>query len=191
MHIMLVIHQRARDVLGRDIRGADAEASASDSPNVNVDDLNCVNPSKEPMAVRPPPSNSSAAYVPPRPIMNPTMSKRPIRRRNVKRPPPSQPSPLRPDPPQPTPITPTTPQPSVVRPTSPTNQPPPKVTGQKMHGASRGTTTRFMRFMQTPPSRIQTVGKWPAPGFCSPTGVSSSGNNNEISSGSSNSTPNK
>nr|XP_025631882.1 proline-rich receptor-like protein kinase PERK1 [Arachis hypogaea] len=133
---------------------ADAEASASDSPNENVDDLNCVNPSEEPMAARPPPSNSSTAYVPPRPIMNPTMSKRPIRRRNVKRPPPSQPSPLRPDPPQPTPITPTTPQPSVVRPTSPTNQPPPKVTRQTMHGASRGTTTRFMQFMPTPPSTI-------------------------------------
>ncbi|RYR73174.1 hypothetical protein Ahy_A02g007512 [Arachis hypogaea] len=122
--------------------------------NENVDDLNCVNPSEEPMAARPPPSNSSTAYVPPRPIMNPTMSKRPIRRRNVKRPPPSQPSPLRPDPPQPTPITPTTPQPSVVRPTSPTNQPPPKVTRQTMHGASRGTTTRFMQFMPTPPSTI-------------------------------------
>ncbi|XP_016191841.2 uncharacterized protein LOC107632689 [Arachis ipaensis] len=78
---------------------ADAEASASDSPNVNVDDLNCVNPSEEPMAIRPPPSNSSTAYIPPRPIMNPTMSNRPIRRRNVKRPPPSQPSPLRPPPP--------------------------------------------------------------------------------------------
>ncbi|XLR52957.1 hypothetical protein S83_003629 [Arachis hypogaea] len=116
------------------------------------------------MAVRPPPSNSSTAYVPPRPIMNPTMSKRPIRRRNVKRPPPSQPSPLRPTPPQPTPITPTTPQPSVVRPTSPTNQPPPKVTRQIMHGASRGTTTRFMRFMPIPPSTIQTAGKWPASG---------------------------
>ncbi|XP_057756180.1 proline-rich receptor-like protein kinase PERK2 [Arachis stenosperma] len=118
------------------LEAADAEASASDSPNVNVDDLNCVNPSEEPMAVRPLPSNSSTAYVPPRPIMNPTMSKRPIRRRNVKRPPPSQPSPLRPVPPQPTPITPTTPQSSVVRPTSPTNQPPPKVTRQTMHGAS-------------------------------------------------------
>ncbi|XLT50263.1 hypothetical protein HN873_042867 [Arachis hypogaea] len=66
---------------------------------VNVDDLNCVNPSEEPMAIRPPPSNSSTAYIPPRPIMNPTMSNRPIRRRNVKRPPPSQPSPLRPPPP--------------------------------------------------------------------------------------------
>ncbi|XP_020978295.1 proline-rich receptor-like protein kinase PERK9 [Arachis ipaensis] len=89
------------------------------------------------MAVRPPPSNSSTAYVPPRPIIKPTMSKRPIRRRNIKRPPPSQSSPLRPAPPQPTPITPTTPQPSVVRPTSPTNQPPPRVTRQTMHDASR------------------------------------------------------
>ncbi|XLT23440.1 hypothetical protein HN873_054732 [Arachis hypogaea] len=49
---------------------ADAEASASYSPSVNVDDLNCVNPSEEPMAVRLPPSNSSTAYVPPRPIIS-------------------------------------------------------------------------------------------------------------------------
>nr|XP_029153471.1 proline-rich receptor-like protein kinase PERK14 [Arachis hypogaea] len=121
------------------LEAADAEASASDSPSVNVDDLNCVNPYEEPMAARPPPSNSSTAYVPPRPIIKPTISKRPIRRRNIKRPPPSQPSLLRPAPPQPTPITPTTPQPSVVRPTSPTNQPPPRVTRQTMHAASRGT----------------------------------------------------
>ncbi|XLU93007.1 hypothetical protein S245_007359, partial [Arachis hypogaea] len=141
------------------LEAADAEASASDSPSVNVDDLNCVNPSEEPMAARPPPSNSSTAYVPPRPIIKPTMSKRPIRRRNIKRPPPSQPSPLRPAPPQPTPITPTTPQPSVVRPTSPTNQPPPRVTRQTMHAATRGTTTRFMQFMPTPPSTIQTPGR--------------------------------
>ncbi|XLU30357.1 hypothetical protein S245_066423, partial [Arachis hypogaea] len=159
--------------------------STSDDPQdefltqyVNVDDLNCVNPSEEPMAVRPPPSNSSTAYVPPRPIIKPTMSKRPIKRRNIKRPPPSQPSPLRPVPPQPTPITPTTPQPSVVRPTSPTNQPPPRVTRQTMHGASRGTTTRFMQFTPTPPSTIQTPGRWPVPGFRPPTGASSSGNNN-------------
>ncbi|XLT75463.1 hypothetical protein HN873_031737 [Arachis hypogaea] len=173
------------------LEAADDEASALDSPNVNVDDLNCVNPSKEPMAVRPPPSNSSTPYVPPRPIMNPTMSKRPIRRKNVKRPPPSQPSLLRPAPPQPTPITPTTPQPSVVRPTSPTNQPPSKVTRKIMHGASRGTTTRFMRFMSNPPSTIQTTGRWPAPGIRPPPGASSSSNNNGVSSGSSNSTPNK
>ncbi|QHN80808.1 uncharacterized protein DS421_20g681380 [Arachis hypogaea] len=173
------------------LEAADTEASASDSPSVNVDYLNCVNPSEEPMAVRPPPSNSSTAYVPPRPIIKPTMSKRPIRRRNIKRPPPSQPSPLRPAPPQPTPITPTTPQPSVVRPTSPTNQLPPRITRQTMHGASRGTTTRFMQFMPTPPSTIQTPGRWPVPGFRPPTGASSSGNNNGISSGSSNSTPNK
>ncbi|XP_052116385.1 leucine-rich repeat extensin-like protein 5 [Arachis duranensis] len=173
------------------LEAADAEASGSDSPSVNVDDLNCVNPSEEPMAVKPPPSNSSTAYVPPRPIINPTMSKRPIRRRNVKRPPPSQPSSLRPVPPQPTPITPTTPQLSVVRPTSPTNQLPPRVTGQTMHGASRGTTTRFMRFMPTPPSTIQTPGRWPVPGFHPPTRASSSGNNNGVSSGSSNFTPNK
>nr|XP_025702964.1 proline-rich receptor-like protein kinase PERK9 [Arachis hypogaea] len=159
--------------------------------DVNVDDLNCVNPFEEPMAVRPLPSNSSTAYVPPRPIMNSTMSKRPIRRKNVKRPPPSQPSPLRPAPPQPTPITPTTPQPSVVRPASPTNQPPPKVTKQTMHGASQGTTTRFMRFMPTPPSTIQTAGRWPALGFRPPPGASSSSNNNGVSSGSNNSTPNK
>ncbi|RYQ93095.1 hypothetical protein Ahy_B09g099357 [Arachis hypogaea] len=173
------------------LEAADAEASASDSPSVNVDNLNCVNPSEEPMAVRPLPSNSSTAYVPPRPIIKPTMSKRPIRRRNIKRPLPSQPSPLRPAPPQPTPITPTIPQPSVVRPTSPTNQPPPRVTRQTMHGASRGTTTRFMQFMPTPPSTIQTPGRWPVPGFRPPTGASSSGNNNGVSSGSSNSTPNK
>ncbi|QHO41774.1 uncharacterized protein DS421_5g148670 [Arachis hypogaea] len=143
------------------------------------------------MAVRPPPFNSSTAYVLPRPIMNPTMSKRPIRRRNVKRPPPSQPSPIRPAPPQPTPITPATPQPSVVRPTSPTNQPPPKVTRQTMHHASRRTTTRFMRFMPTPPVTIQIAGRWPAPGFRPPPGTSSISNNNGVSSGSSNSTPNK
>ncbi|RYQ96319.1 hypothetical protein Ahy_B08g092032 [Arachis hypogaea] len=170
---------------------ADAKASASEPPNVNVDVVNSVTPSEEPMAVRPPPSNSSTADVPPRPMMKPTMSKRPIRRRNVKRPPPSQPSPLKPTPPQPTPITPTTPQPSLVRPTSPTNQPPPKVTGQTMHGATRGTTTRFMRFMPTPPSTSQIAGRWPVPRFCPPTGASSSGNNNGGSSGSSNSTPNK
>nr|XP_025670842.1 salivary glue protein Sgs-3-like [Arachis hypogaea] len=123
------------------LEAADAEASTSDSPNVNVDDLNCVNPSEEPMVVRPSPSNSSTTYVPPRPIIKPTMSKRPIRRRNIKRPLPSQPSPLRPAPPQPTPITPTTPQPSVVRPTLSTNKPPSRVTRQTMHGASRGTTT--------------------------------------------------
>ncbi|QHN84886.1 uncharacterized protein DS421_16g532580 [Arachis hypogaea] len=162
------------------LEAADAEASASDSPNVNVDVLNSVNPSEEPMAVRPPPSKSSTIYVPLRPIMKPTISNRPIRRRNVKRPPPLQPSPLRPVPPQPTSITPTTPQPSDVRPTPPTNQPPPRVTRQTIHCASRGTTTRFMQFMPTPPSTIQTASRWPVPGFRPPTGASSSGNHNGV-----------
>ncbi|XLR69204.1 hypothetical protein S83_019876, partial [Arachis hypogaea] len=66
------------------------ELAIWNSWQVNVDDLSCVNPSEEPMAARPPPSNSSTAYVPPKPIIKPTMSKRPIRRRNIKRPPPLQ-----------------------------------------------------------------------------------------------------
>ncbi|XLU78883.1 hypothetical protein S245_002304, partial [Arachis hypogaea] len=130
---------------------------AEELQQVNVDVVNSMNPSEEPMAVRLPPSRFSTAHVPSRPIIKPTMFKRLIRRRNVKRPPPSQPSPLRPAPPQPTPIMPTTPQPSHVIPTPPTNQPPPRVTRQIMHGVSRGTTTRFMQFMPTPPSTIQTA----------------------------------
>nr|XP_025664548.1 proline-rich receptor-like protein kinase PERK9 [Arachis hypogaea] len=151
-----------------------------EAADVNVDVVNSVKPSEEPMAIRPPPFRSSTAHVPPRPIIKLTMSKRPIRRRNVKRPPPSQLSPLRPAPPQSTLIMPTTPQPLPVRSTPPTNQPPPKVTRQIMHGASRGTTTRFMQFMPTPSSTIQTAGRWAVPGFCPPTRASLSGNNNGV-----------
>ncbi|XLT41900.1 hypothetical protein HN873_046413, partial [Arachis hypogaea] len=60
-------------------RGCDkkeeAMASRGAAAEVNVDVVNSVNLSEEPMAVRPPPLRSSTAHGPPKPIMKPTMAK--------------------------------------------------------------------------------------------------------------------